>query len=289
MNKLIDMHMHTFYSDGEYSPDEVVRLALKNNIGIMAITDHDTLNGVKNLDRNSQLIVDSGIEVYDGIELSAKVSHGRMHILGYDIDINNELLNESMEELKNNSTNTTISLIEQLKRDYNIRFTHEELKQLLNSNHNLGRIDIAKLLINNGYVSTVKDAFDKYLIEAYKKTYSTRTGKSYSECIELIKNAGGLAILAHPKSLELSDHDLVNLIKDMIKVGLDGIEVYHSSHSIDEMKFYLDIAEKYNLLISGGSDYHGPLVKPNVYMGTGTNNNLYVKQLSLVDEIKRRK
>ncbi len=110
----------------------------------------------------------------------------------------------------------------------------------------------------------------------------------YEECLRLIKNSGGIAVLAHPKSLELSEKDFLILLKDMISKGLEGIEVYHSSHSKYEMDYYMEIANKYDLLVSGGSDYHGKSVKPDIELGTGKNNNLCIKKLPLLDELHRR-
>lgn len=281
MNKLIDMHTHTNYSDGEYSPKELINLAKEQNIKLISITDHDTLEGLKNIPKNIK-----GIKVIKGIELTAKVPKGRMHILGYNIDINNEELNNKISYLKNKSTNSVISLIEQLKKDEKIYFTHEEIKELINANHNLGRPDLAKLLIKKGYVSSVQEAFDKYLIKAYDKTRKVNKNLTYKECINLIKNSGGIPVLAHPHSLELDNEKLEKLLCKMIKLGLRGIEVYHSKNTKAEEKFYLELANKYNLLISGGSDYHGPTVKPDIFLGVGK-NNLNITKLSILDEIKR--
>ena len=281
MNKLIDMHTHTNYSDGEYSPKELINLAKEQNIKLISITDHHTLEGIKNIPKNIK-----GIKVIKGIELTAKVPKGRMHILGYNIDINNEELNNKISYLKNKSTNSVISLIEQLKKDEKIYFTHEEIKELINANHNLGRPDLAKLLIKKGYVSSVQEAFDKYLIKAYDKTRKVNKNLTYKECINLIKNSGGIPVLAHPHSLELDNEKLEKLLCKMIKLGLRGIEVYHSKNTKAEEKFYLELANKYNLLISGGSDYHGPTVKPDIFLGVGK-NNLNITKLSILDEIKR--
>ena len=283
-DKTIDLHTHTNYSDGDLSPMELIEIAIKKKIGVLSITDHDTLEGVKKIDRTNHLIVDSGIIIIDGIEMTAKVNKGRMHILGYDIDINNKKLNDKMIKLKDNSINSVLSIMEQIKRDYGIVFGYEDIKQMINANHNLGRVDIAKLCIKYGYANTVQEAFDKYLIDAYNKIRITKKGISYQKCIELILNSGGIPVLAHPKSLELSEKELLILIKEMIKSGLQGIEVYHSSHSEEEMKLYLDIANKYNLLVSGGSDFHGKTVKPDVEIGSGK-NNLKIKKLTLLDKI----
>ena len=279
MKILIDMHTHTNYSDGDYSPTELIKLAKKQNIKILGITDHDTLEGIKNVPKNIK-----GIKVIHGIELTAKVSKGRMHILGYNIDINNEELNDKMSWLKDKSTNSVISLIEQLKKDYKIYFTHEEIKELINANHNLGRPDLARLLIKKGYVKTVQEAFDKYLIAAYDKTRKVNKNLKPEECIKLILNSGGIPVLAHPHSLELDNKQLEILLRKMIKQGLKGIEVYHSNNTKEEEKYYLYLSNKYKLLISGGSDYHGPITKPDIFLGLGK-NNIMIDDLSILNKI----
>lgn len=288
MDKIIDMHTHTSYSDGELSPTKLIKKAINSNIGVLSITDHDTLDGIKKVDKNSSLITSSGIKIINGIELSAKVPTGRMHILGYDFDLNNESLNKKMVELKDNSINAVLSIMEQIKKDYGIRFSYEDIKKLVNAKHNLGRPDIARLCVKYGYASTVQEAFDKYLIDAHKKIQTRSKGLPYEECISLISESNGIPVLAHPKTLELNDKDFLILLKDMIKHGLKGIEVFHSTHTKEEMEYYLEIANRFNLLISGGSDYHGPIVKPDIELGTGQNNNLKIKTLSLIDYINCR-
>ena len=286
MNKIIDLHMHTNYSDGEKSPDELIKYAIKKDIGIMAITDHDTIEGIKRVNKESEYIIKSGIKIINGIELSAKVTKGRMHILGYNIDINNEELIGKMDELKDNSLHNVLSIMEQMKRDYGIFFSYKDIRGLVNSNHNLGRPDLAKLCVKYGYAKDVDDAFKKYLIAAKDKIRGLNNGLYYPQCIELISNSGGIPVLAHPKSLLLDEKEFLILLKDMIASGLKGIEVYHSSHTKEEMEYYLKIAEEYGLLVSGGSDYHGKTVKPDVEIGVGVNNNLKIKKLSLIDYIQ---
>lgn len=283
--KIIDMHTHTNYSDGELTPQELIRLAINKRIGTLAITDHDTIEGIKSIDKKDGLIIDSGIKIIDGIELSAKTNKGRMHILGYDIDLNNKELNKKMIILKDNSINSFLSIMEQIKRDYGIRFSYEDIKAIVNANHNLGRPDLAKLCVKYGYANTIQDAFDKYLIEAHNKTRQTSKGLQYQECIELITKSGGIPILAHPRSLELSEKEFLILLKEMICCGLKGIEVYHPSHTKEEMEHYLEIAQKYDLLVSGGSDFHGKTVKPDIKLGTGKHNNIKIKKLSLLDKL----
>ena len=282
MEKYIDLHTHTNFSDGELHPNELIKLAEKNNVGILAITDHDSIEGIKNI-----TYTPTNIQIINGIELSAKTNIGSMHILGYDIDINSKELNNKLIELKNNSANFTISIIEQIKKDYNIYFSYEELKELINYNHNLGRPDIAKLLLKKRYVKTIQEAFDKYLNPANDKIRNIKKNLTHKECIELILNSNGIPILAHPKTLKLNDKELLILLKEMIKYGLIGIEAYHSTHSTEEVSKYINIANELGLAISGGSDYHGIITKPDIELGYGKNNNLKLKQLSILDKIKR--
>lgn len=287
-DKIIDMHVHSCYSDGVLTPNELIRLAIDKRISTLSITDHDTIEGIKKVDRTDKLIQDTGIEIINGIELSAKRETGRMHILGYGIDLENKDLNKKMSELRDISINSVLTILEQIKKDYNIRFNYDDIKDLVNSTHHINRVDIARLCVKNGYATSVKDAFNRYLIDAYDKTRTTRTGIYYEECLDLIKRSGGIPVLAHPKTLELSEKELLKTIRDMMSCGLEGIEVYHSSHSLEQMKLYRRVAEEYNLLISGGSDFHGKGVKPDIEMGSGKNNNLNIKTLSLVDRLHNR-
>ena len=283
-NKLIDMHTHSIYSDGEYEIDELLKRAIKNGVGTIAITDHDTLTGIKTIDKKYK----KDINIINGIELSAKVTKGRMHILGYDFDINDSYLNSKMDELKLNSIYSIMAIINQIRIDHNIILTEEEIKEIINRKGNIGRPLVAKLMVNYGIVKSVKEAFDKYLNPSYNKIRSTNKGIYYEECISLINNAGGYSILAHPNQLKMDDYELEETLKKLIACGLRGIEVYHSGHSKEEIEKYLYLAQKYNLLVSGGSDYHGENVKPNIELGTGLNNNLKIKKLSLLDAINRR-
>lgn len=284
-NGLIDMHMHTNYSDGDLSPNELIEKAIDNKIETMAITDHNTVEGLKNISEEYK----NKIEIINGLELSAKVPKGTFHILGYDIDIENDYLNEKMYELKNQSLQRVLSLIEQLKIDYNIFFDYQDIKDLINSNHNLGRPDLAKMLIKQKRVETVDEAFQKYLIAANKKIKGINKELDYIDCLKIITSSGGIPILAHPKSLKLSENDLINLIEKMLEHGLRGIEVYHPTQTEEERKVLLEIAKKYDLLISGGTDFHGEITKPNIEIGTGENNNIKIKKLSLLDEIRNRR
>lgn len=280
----VDLHMHTIYSDGDLTPNELIKEAYKNNIGTISITDHDTILGLKKIVWGGTCDETDYVKIIPGIELSAKTNKGRMHILGYDFDVNDKALNDKMNELKNNSIYSVMAIINQLRIDYGIVFDSVDINGLFSNVGNIGRPHIAKLLIKYGYAKDVKEAFDKYLIDAYKKTKILNKGIPYKKCIDLIKNAGGISVLAHPNQLLLNDEELEEKIKEMVSYGLDGIEVYHSGHSKEETNKYLMLANKYNLLISGGSDYHGKSVKPNVDIGKTSNGK--IKRLSLLSKIK---
>lgn len=280
---MIDLHTHSCYSDGEYTPNELILKAKSEGIKMISITDHDTVLGNQNITLKKE--EKSGIRIIPGIELSAKVDKGQMHILGYNIDIYNNELNQKIKELKNNSFYSVLAMIVQLKKDYGITFTTEEILEILNSKGNIGRPDIAKLFVKYSYTSSVKEAFDKYLIPANKKISSIKKGITYNECINLIKNAGGIAVLAHPKTLKCTSKELEKIIIELKKSGIEGIEAYHSIHKPEEIEQYLDLANKYNLLVSGGSDYHGPLIKPNIELATGVNNKIKTKKLTITTRI----
>lgn len=286
MDKLIDMHVHTNYSDGQYSPDEVIKMGIDAGVGVMAITDHDTLDGIKKVDRNKEFIKESGIKIVNGIEISTHSDTGTMHILGYDIDLDNKELNNKLKELRTNRMNSTLAVMEQIRRDYGITFSYCDIIELVNSNH-VGRPGLAKLCVKYGFSDSISDAFDNFLNPAKDKVRRYDKNIFYPECFKLVKDAGGLVIIAHPKTLKLKDYDLDKLIYNIKEYGLDGIEVYNSIHTMKDVNFYKVLADKYDLLISGGTDFHGPSIKPNIEIGTGY-GNIKIKKLSLVDELKKR-
>lgn len=281
-DKLIDLHTHTTFSDGELSPEELINLAIQSNVGTLAITDHNTTNGLKGLDKERYK---DQIRIIDGIELSAEWNTGRMHILGYGIDPYSVVLNDKMKEQESYSINKVMTIIEQLKRDYGITFSKEDFINIVNAKHSIGRPDIATLCIKYGYAKNEDEAFDRYLNPAYKKTKKFNKRLSYEECFDIIKKSGGIPTLAHPITLGLSEGPFLGLIKDMKSCGLEAIEVYHSNQDEEERNFYLNAAMQNDLLVSGGSDFHGPNKKPSIKIGTGK-DNLNIKELSLVRKLK---
>ncbi len=286
MEKKVDLHIHSIYSDGCNTPRELMELAMQNNIGIMAITDHDSILGSKELMK----LPDMGIVRYSGTELTAKVSKGRMHILGYNIDLDNEELNRRLDDMKKAAVYNLLMYVDVLKRDFGICIPMEKLEPLVNSKSNVGRPQLALLLIELGYCKTVDEAFDVYLRYALEKVRKAKVGLTKEECVELINKAGGVASLAHPCSLLMDEEELEKEIEYLQGIGLKAIEIQHIHTSDKDRKFYYYLANKYGLLETGGTDYHGPKVKPDVMLGTGKNNNVNIGEetLSLVLKVKSR-
>ena len=272
---MIDLHSHSTHSDGTKTPSELLNLAKNSNITIYAITDHDDIEGSKRLVATPH----DGITVYSGVELNAKVDKGQMHILGYNIDLNNKELNDKLKELKENSKHNIMLYVNQLKEDYNIELPKEDIDKILSREGNIGRPLLALLLIKYGYVESVSEAFDKYLGD--EKVRQHKMWITKEECIKLINNAGGVAVLAHPVTLKLTNEELKVELKYLISIGLKGIEIIHSKSTEEQREYYKELAKDFNLITTGGTDYHGPEVKPNIELGTGIKNNVNVMETNI--------
>ena len=281
---MIDLHSHSTHSDGTLTPSELLILAKERGIEYFAITDHDDIEGSKKLIESKH----DGITVYSGVELNAKVDKGQMHILGYNIDLYNEELNNRLKELKENSKHNIMLYVKQLKEDFNIELPQKDIDEILNREGNIGRPLLALLLIKYGYVSTVAEAFDKYLRDDKVRNHKMWITKE--ECINLILNAGGIPVLAHPFTLKLTDEELHEEIKTLVDLGLKGIEIVHSNSNEEQREYYKQLAKEFNLITTGGTDYHGKEVKPNVELGTGIKGNvkLFKETISIIDRIETR-
>ena len=281
---MIDLHSHSTHSDGTLTPSELLILAKEKGIEYFAITDHDDIEGSKKLIESKH----DGITVYSGVELNAKVDKGQMHILGYNIDLYNEELNKRLKELKENSKHNIMLYVKQLKEDFNIELPQKDIDEILNREGNIGRPLLALLLIKYGYVSTVAEAFEKYLRDDKVRNHKMWITKE--ECINLILNAGGIPVLAHPFTLKLTDEELHEEIKTLVDLGLKGIEIVHSNSNEEQREYYKQLAKEFNLITTGGTDYHGKEVKPNIELGTGIKGNvkLFKETISIIDRIETR-
>ena len=281
-----DLHMHSIYSDGSNTPENLIERSLKQNTTTISLTDHDNIEGSKEIIR----INNGRLYLYSGVELSIKAKKGRFHLLGYNIDLYNEELNKVLKQLKEDSLYNIMLYIEILKKDFSIIIPQEEIENLYKIPGNIGRPQLALLLIKLGYCKTVQECFDKYLIHAYDKVRSVKKGITAEQGIELLTNAGGIPIIAHPNSLKLAYQELKDYIIYLKSIGLQGLETIHSDLSIEERITYQSFCKELDLLESGGTDYHGIDIKPDIEIGSGRNNNIYIPEhsLSLTKQINSR-
>jgi predicted metal-dependent phosphoesterase TrpH len=281
-NSLIDLHIHTNNSDGELTTKDIIKKIKGKGITTFSITDHDNIDSCEEVKEEE---ID-GLYYIKGIEISSILSNYNMHILGYDSKGECLEIQNIITSITNSRKQRILEMIDILKHKYNIEFSQNDILDTLNKKGSVGKAHIIELLYKYGYGNNNKDIYLKYL-KGIKSEIKYRVESE--KTIDCIKKSNGIAILAHPKEIENDYHiDVESIIKHLIQMVLDGIEVYNSLHSIEDIKRYLEIAKKYNLLISGGSDYHGIFTKPSVEIGNVSQEKINIKTLSLVDHIKNR-
>ena len=251
-----DLHMHTYYSDGTSSPGEVVADAVKAELACIAITDHDVADGVAPAIEAGKA---AGIEVVPGIELSSEFEGKDVHILGYFIDYAKGPLFDKLGAFLDGRVARMKQMLVNLKAVGIDNIEFEEVTALTRSRA-VGRAHLALLLQQKGWVSSFKGAFEQYLSEG-RPGYASKYQQTPFEAIDLIRQSGGIAVMAHPMLTQKDE-----LISPMVKAGLGGLEVYYSGSTETVTKFYEKIAKKYDLLMTGGSDAHGA-AKPHTYVG----------------------
>lgn len=264
MEGYIDLHTHSNKSDGSQTPAEVVRTAEKAGLSAIALTDHDSVSGVKEAVEEGRRC---GVEVVPAIEFSA-ISPTQNHILGYYMDVDNPLLTETLKKL-NEIRNRRMGETCRLLNLHGFDVTVEEVKKLAPGGI-VGRAHFARLMVNKGQIGSVKEAFDLYLGTG-KPCFCGDQHLSEEDTIDLIHRCGGLAFVAHLHQIKLDDDRLVKLLLHLKDCGLDGIEGYHSEYTSDMQEKYQSMAVKYGFLMSGGTDYHADM-KPHISIGTGLGN-----------------
>lgn len=261
MEKLIDLHTHSTMSDGSMSPAELVRHAKEAGLAAVALTDHDSVAGVEEAMAEGERL---GIEVVPGIELSAK-SATETHVLGYYIDKNNPALAAALEDILKERINRTHRTCQKLN-ELGFDVTVEEAEALAPAGV-VGRAHFAKLMVLKGYVSSVKEGFELYFNNG-RPAYSSRQKIDRFQAVDLIKNAGGLAFIAHLHLTRMEDDELEAFLTELRDYGLDGIEGYYTDYSPQMQEKYQALAKKLGLMISGGTDFHAQM-KPHISIGKG--------------------
>jgi predicted metal-dependent phosphoesterase TrpH len=258
----IDLHLHTTHSDGSFSPAAVLEFAKEAGVTALAITDHDIVAGIPEaLEAGLRL----GIEVIPGVEISSRHGESELHILGYCIDWRQPRLNERMKSLRESRHRRNPQIIERLN-ELGLGITYDEV-QALAGTESVGRPHIARVLMERKLVSSAKEAFDRYLAEG-RPAFVPRELPDPAEALTWIRDAGGIAVLAHPTWVKESSEGLSHLVERLKGAGLGGIEVHYSTHTAKQTSEYLNLAKRFDLLVTGGSDFHG-LTKPDIHVGTG--------------------
>ena len=261
---IADLHTHSTASDGQYTPSELVKLAKDRGIEVMALTDHDTIGGVNEAQRTGNEL---GIQVICGVELSAGEYHN-FHILGYGFRDGDTELSRLCEKLRAGRDERKFKIIDFL-REKGLNIELSEVEEAAGGDV-IGRPHFAQTLVKHGYVSTNREAFDRYLDTEEFRAKVKRFKVDSLTCVDVIKSAGGKVSLAHPYQMGLSDEELDALVARLKDRGLDAIECYYPKYTPEQQAFYLHLTEKYQLRQTGGSDFHGEKVKPDIQLATWT-------------------
>jgi predicted metal-dependent phosphoesterase TrpH len=254
--KFADLHLHTSFSDGTYSPEELVAQAARQRLAAIALTDHDTVEGCA---RTASACRSAGIEFIPGAELTAEQDGNELHILGYEMDTEYPLLLTELAVFQSVRQDRIREMVARLNQ-HHVPLTADAVFALANCRAP-GRPHVARALVKAGLCSSLDEAFERFL-KKKRPAWVPKFKMSAARAIELIHLAGGVAVMAHP-GLNRTDE----VIPAMVEAGLDGIECFHTKHSTVTSEHYLEIAERFGLLITGGSDCHG-LSKGKPLIGT---------------------
>jgi len=264
----IDLHIHSTASDGSLSPEAILTLAAEKGLCAIALTDHDSVEGVKVLFGTGN---PTEVELLSGVEISAAPPSafglsGSVHILGYGIDVYHPKLNEILEKQQRARINRTPQIIDRLNQ-FGISLTLADIQSEI-GHQQIARPHIAQWLVKNGHAASMDEAFDRYLGKG-RPGYVEKYRIPMDEAILYIRAAGGLAVLAHPGLLDLTETESYErFLVELMSMGLQGIEVYYPGHTPSQTLFFKNLAAKLGLLITGGTDFHGD-INPEIQLGTG--------------------
>ena len=263
----IDLHIHSTASDGTLSPAGILKLAQKLKLRAIAITDHDTIAGSKEA---FNIGLPPDVKFLTGVEISASfppsISHaGSFHILGYSIRLEDPQLNKTLDILQKARKNRNPKIVKRLN-DLGFKFSLEDVASEIGDGQ-LGRPHIARYMLKRGFVKSIDEAFRKYIAQG-RPAYVDKFRVDCSKAIEIILDAGGIPVLAHPILLNFGKNETIDLFALLKDMGLKGIEVYYPENPTDMTAFYIELTQRYGLLKTGGTDFHGSL-KPDIQMGSG--------------------
>lgn len=266
MRNFVDLHIHSVASDGDLRPGEVVRHAEMRKLAAAALTDHDTLAGLGEAARAAAHLK---VDFIPGVEISARFTGGTLHIIGLGIDPTCRTLQQVLRDLRTQRNRRNPRMIAKLRR-LGMQISMHELQHLgvglRGAEAVIGRLHMARVLCAKGYVGSVKEAFARYL-GLGRPAFVDKERLAPPQAMQAVHAAGGAAILAHPPQLNYANSSqLDRIVRSLVHDGLDGLEVYHPDHTPRQTRAYLDLARRLGLLVSGGSDFHGP-GKPEARLG----------------------
>lgn len=251
-----DLHIHTNYSDGVFSPEKVMDAAIGVGLEVIALTDHDNVlsydvaqNYIKELKKEGK----KAIEVIQGVEINTMYNNYEIHILGYFMDTKNSDFQHLIKVQQQARVKQTHEIIELLSKKEGIKVRFEDIKSQVAEGGSIGRPHIAKAITNAGGTNSVMEAYAKFINDK-SPVYVQRKTVSPHEAVEIIYEAGGIPVIAHPHDLEIAE----SLIKELMQCGLRGIEAYHRKHSPAIVEYFSSMAEELGLIVTGGSDFHAP-------------------------------
>lgn len=262
---MIDLHVHSTFSDGSLTPAELVDEAVAKGITALALTDHDTLGGLPKFEEACRA---KGMIGIPGVEISIEFKPGTLHVLGYFTDVGNAPFAAALEDLRDGRESRNLKILQKLN-ELGCDLSWEDVASLAGEDV-VGRPHFAQAMIAKGFVKTKEDAFDRYLAKG-KAAYLDRTRLTVTDSIRLIHGAGGIAVLAHPSTLKVSRVELHRIVSELAAEGLDGIEAWYSEHTQDQQKAFAKLAEELGLILTGGSDFHGTS-NPEIRLGQGFGN-----------------
>ena len=253
--KYADLHLHSNFSDGELSPEQIVIEASRLGFAAIAITDHDILDSIEPaLSAGAEY----GIEIIPGVELSAESNGEEIHILGYYMDWLDQKFQEKLQEFRDSRYSRAMKIVDKLNQ-LGVDIDYEDVLKRADTN-SVGRPHVAAALVERGHVATISEAFDRFLRDD-GPAYMPKQKLTPNEAIAMILDVGGVPVLAHPGGIKQ------DIIPELVSAGLMGLEAFHPSHSTYLSDYYSDLAKRYNIVITGGSDCHG-LIKDQMTIGS---------------------
>lgn len=264
----LDLHIHSVYSDGSLTPEEIVDTAIEIGLGAIAITDHDNVKSYSyakaRADYHAEKQGKKVIEIIPGVEINTIWNNEEIHILGYYMNMETKPFADLLSYQQHARSEQTSMIVDRLSKEAGMNIKREDVTSLIQEGGSIGRPHIARAITNVGGTKTMVEAYSKYINDS-SPVYVKRNTVRPHEAVEIIYEAGGIPVLAHPCDLDNVD----TLVEDLMNYGLRGLEAYHRKHSPAMVEYYSSLAEKYDLIVTGGSDCHGP--RPNKHLFLGKN------------------